>query len=226
MTRVNKELVDLPQRAEHSGSLQPEGQLSNSRSEPVLILIVIAGAFLLITVGFARYHAVKTTHQSNLVEPARVKLEHVQTPVPTSRPSLTANWKTFTTPGLSFKYPSSWSSPTTTLLSTKFEVNIHNILTIDDGFYYDQALQRGLTFQEFIDRDLHIGKGSPQDFPLGNLHGKRLVFKNSVGKTEVLIALAESNSSSRIITLTYEQPGDPVIAEVIGNILSTFQIAD
>lgn len=149
-------------------------------------------------------------------------------------------WKTYSSQvlGFSFVYPSVWSEPTFYNLSTRSQVTFTDgkevpggisKLEMTRGVYYNQDLQRELTFKEFVNRRGLASDVEQKDFRLANWQGALFTYhSHGVGYYITEIFLAKSESATGILTIVYRhgvsesRPEEPR-SLILNRILSSFR---
>lgn len=196
----------------------PTPQIKNS-------LVLIMSFFLIVTVIIAGlfYFQIKKLSK----ELSKYQAQPSPTPTANLSGAKPKDWKTYTSKelGFSLKYPQSWPDPEISPLSTRTEVVFNENLTIIAGVYFNQELNRELTFDEFIDQRKPTDNRI-YEYSLSQSPGKRLIYKIGEILQEIIIA-APFPDKRNIITINYKiYPGDTSFPETIDQILSTFKFLD
>lgn len=158
-----------------------------------------------------------------------------------STPAKQEDWKTYTNQslGFSFKYPLSWLDAETNILSTKTSVTIKDGKEFNDlitrlevtrGVYYNQSLQREMTFNELINKQSFPSEAlTSEKVNLKNWEGMRFTHHvHGVGYFVTYIFLAKPSDPTDIISFVYRHSNDPVeykseMPKTLDQILSTFK---
>ncbi|KKQ84416.1 MAG: hypothetical protein UT08_C0018G0022 [Candidatus Woesebacteria bacterium GW2011_GWB1_38_8] len=195
-----------------------------------LIIILTGALVVLMTIGFFAFKngQIKLNSLTNKSAPS---------PTPTAVLEETTNWKTYTNTSISFKYPNTWPEPKEYQLSTKFKIefeddsNTKNIkMTITDGVYYDQILQKELTFKQYLEMvepSQYANSVSKDTVVYGNLSGYRYTYYPDFYVTEIF--LSTSDTSTQIISVTYrhdDSESNTDMPKILDQILSTFEFID
>ncbi|KKU14710.1 MAG: hypothetical protein UX21_C0012G0002 [Microgenomates group bacterium GW2011_GWC2_45_8] len=144
-----------------------------------------------------------------------------QSTTPSADP--TADWKTLQTNSFSIKYPLEWQEPSQYQQSTRTAYDfIPGNLTIVEGSYYDQVLQRPRTYEE----ELAIAEEGPigkQEIIVDN--SKAIKYTNKIGDStyEELAILKSSTGMIFWISMPFPPGTDPNLFDLI---LSTFKFLD
>lgn len=133
------------------------------------------------------------------------------------------NWRTYQGETFSFQYPNSWPDAVVSQLATRTVVVIEGNLVIDDGSYFNQDLNRAMTYQEYI-QQFRPSKVGTSPYALGALKGIRYADEDNAGRTAINIILSDNLNSTRIFAITHLSSGGIDTANtVLDPILATFK---
>jgi hypothetical protein len=207
-------------------------QISRGIAHLFLILLVV-----IIGIGIIGYFAYKDGH----VKPITSQKQPTPSFIPINEAGI-SNWKTYKNSNFSFNYPNTWNIPEENQISTSSIVSItdageSNGVTIKfevtDGLSFDQATQRNLTFQEFLEKFKPTCEScdiSSEPYILGKLLGHRYTYHvHGPGYFVTDIFLSDSPESTRIITISYRHGPNEYessISQTLSQILSTFKFVE
>lgn len=138
-------------------------------------------------------------------------------------PTPTPIWKTFSEAEFSLKYPSNWSEPTQTQLSTRVEYTfIPANLSILVGSYYDQTKERPRTYAEEVAAQGKYAVGK-QDTVVSGVKTQKFIHQIGKSVTEQSVVLKTPTGTIVWISMPFPPQTDPVLFD---QILSTFQFSN
>ncbi len=174
----------------------------------LLFAVIISGGYFLL--------------QNKKIETTKEKL--IQKNLPSKSDSIT-EWKTFKNEelGITFKYPSDWPDAQVNQQSTRTEINIGNVMYIIAGRYYNQDLQREMTYRELIDETKKHAI-IISDITIDPYKGKLFRYPPKQDKNIDEVLLALSDDSIDVIIISFSYPSEnPNESKVFKQILSTFK---
>ncbi|MDP4011981.1 MAG: hypothetical protein Q8R00_00025, partial [Candidatus Nanoarchaeia archaeon] len=194
-------------------------------------LIILLSVLLLLSVLIAGFFAYQT--QKLVKELTILKTESIPTLEVTMEPTIepvatdssevdpTANWKTYTDPNFSFKYPIEWSAPK----EQSKTINIDDKLIITKGPFYDLVLKRNLSFDEYVIRGYGDETFRYDYDKIIGFVGKRGLEKPITGNSDLII-LAKDNNSTQITSILYKYKPQDEDGKLFDQILSTFKFTN
>lgn len=199
---------------------------------PIFIVVIIVLAIFIV------YALIQCTAADGCFTPRRPSSGSNSAPIP----GQTSNWKTYTGNEFSFQYPSSWQDAIYTQLSTKSQIIIVDgkeekdsiaKLEITIGSYYNQALQRSSTFDEYLkNQDFPIEALTTGEFSSGDWAGYRHTYVlHGSGYFITQLDMVRKESPTYILSISYRHSGDPdeyksEMPSTLSKILSTFEFTD
>jgi hypothetical protein len=123
------------------------------------------------------------------------------------------NWKHYSNNnlGISLQHPPEWAEPIERVQSTRKEVEFNNRdIVITRGTYYNQGLQRNMTYAEYLS-SLYPQAVLEPNFKLGNLEGKKFITGYSGSKNNpqefshyvLIFPMGQGASSHDILIISY-----------------------
>lgn len=183
---------------------------------PILILALVA----LATIGYLgyKYHWLNNLRFARSTFPVERP-----SPSPSPTPTPTANWKTFKTEDFSLRYPPEWQDPERYLQSTRVEyVFKPSNLSVVDGFYYNQDLQRPSTYEEEIAMNAKGAVGK-QKITIAGMSTTKYIHKVGESTYEESVVLKSEKETIIWISMPLPPGTNPTLFD---QILSTFKFLD
>jgi hypothetical protein len=192
-----------------------------------LFKIVIIAIGILIVAGLSLNAYLMFSKKETVTKPS-------DSPVivtPTS--DTTANWTTYANPtyGYSIKFPDTYEVPPQTE-KQKSQLGVDNNMCVtlkndnNNNCYISISVWEE-SVDEVVTRFGPTDGSQSEDYTLGVIKGKIIIYKMGESTTQAKIFLPKPNVTNETITLTYTNfPGDIETSKLIDQILSTFKFTD
>lgn len=194
------------------------------------ILAVLLGIFISSSVGYLSILLIKGRWFKNLGNMQQKNPQEQSTESCQIRP-VQIVWETYSNENLGFhiEIPASWE-PNVMEQATKTVVQFgkpSENLEITAGVYYNQDLQRELTFQEVVEMHQPTDGQEATDYELAGIQGKKYVYDIGSSTKEILIDLPDPNTKNGVVTFIYYlRPGNTNETETVEKVLSTFKFPE